>query len=46
MVVMEEPTFPGCLILTRPIGMLEVIDNGRFDAKILACRPMIPISIA
>ena len=38
MVVMEEPTFPGCLILTRPIGMLEVIDNGRFDAKIL-CVP-------
>ena len=38
MVVMLEPTFPGCLILCRPIGLLEVIDAGIEDAKLL-CIP-------
>jgi|TARA_E500000178_G_scaffold82918_1_gene81181 inorganic pyrophosphatase len=38
MVVMEEPTFPGCMILSRPIGLLEVIDQQRYDAKLL-CVP-------
>ena len=28
MVVMEEPSFPGCLILARPIGLLELLDAG------------------
>ncbi len=38
MVVMEEPTFPGCLILARPIGLLQVIDQQFYDAKLL-CVP-------
>ncbi|MBD1897805.1 inorganic diphosphatase [Coleofasciculus sp. FACHB-712] len=38
MVLMEEPTFPGCVIQARPIGMLEMIDGGDRDEKIL-CVP-------
>jgi inorganic pyrophosphatase len=38
MVMMEEPTFPGCVIAARPIGMLEMIDGGDRDEKIL-CVP-------
>ncbi len=35
MVIMDEPTFPGCVIAARPIGMLEMIDGGDRDEKIL-----------
>ncbi len=38
MVLMDEPTFPGCIIAARPIGMLEMIDGGDRDEKIL-CVP-------
>ncbi|MDP5339512.1 MAG: inorganic diphosphatase [Nodularia sp. (in: cyanobacteria)] len=38
MVIMDEPTFPGCVIAARPIGMLEMIDGGDRDEKIL-CVP-------
>jgi inorganic pyrophosphatase len=38
MVMMDQPTFPGCVIATRPIGMLEMIDGGDRDEKIL-CVP-------
>lgn len=38
MVMMDEPTFPGCVIAARPIGMLEMIDGGDRDEKIL-CVP-------
>ncbi|CCH66020.1 Inorganic pyrophosphatase [Richelia intracellularis HM01] len=38
MVLMDEPTFPGCIIASRPIGMLEMIDGGDRDEKIL-CVP-------
>lgn len=27
MVMMDQPTFPGCVITARPIGMLEMIDG-------------------
>ena len=37
-VIMDEPTFPGCVIPARPIGMLEMIDGGDRDEKIL-CVP-------
>lgn len=37
-VLMDEPTFPGCVIAARPIGMLEMIDGGDRDEKIL-CVP-------
>ncbi|NEO97653.1 MAG: inorganic diphosphatase [Symploca sp. SIO2E9] len=38
MVLIDEPTFPGCVIAARPIGMLEMIDSGDRDEKIL-CVP-------
>jgi inorganic pyrophosphatase len=38
MVIMDEPTFPGCVIAARPIGMMEMIDGGERDEKIL-CVP-------
>ncbi|TAF12788.1 MAG: inorganic diphosphatase, partial [Nostocales cyanobacterium] len=39
MVIMDEPTFPGCIIPARPIGYLEMIDGGDRDEKIL-CVPV------
>lgn len=38
MVLIDQPTFPGCVIAARPIGMLEMIDGGDRDEKIL-CVP-------
>lgn len=38
MVLMDQPTFPGCVITARPIGMLEMIDGGDRDEKIF-CVP-------
>lgn len=35
MVLMEQPTFPGCVIETRPIGIMRMIDGGDNDDKIL-----------
>ncbi|NJR38505.1 MAG: inorganic diphosphatase [Leptolyngbyaceae cyanobacterium CSU_1_4] len=37
-VMMDQPTFPGCIIAARPIGMLEMVDGGDRDEKIL-CVP-------
>lgn len=31
-----EPTFTGCLVAARPIGLLEMIDGEKSDEKILA----------
>ncbi|MHB1930081.1 MAG: inorganic diphosphatase [Acidimicrobiales bacterium] len=38
MVVLSEPTFPGCHILARPVGMFLMRDEEGVDAKIL-CVP-------
>ncbi len=38
MVIMDQPTFPGCVIAARPIAMLGMIDGGDSDEKIL-CVP-------
>jgi inorganic pyrophosphatase len=38
MVIMAEPTFAGCLIRARPIGLLDMKDHGVYDGKIL-CVP-------
>ena len=38
MVIMAEPTFAGCLIHARPIGVLDMHDMGHYDGKIL-CVP-------
>lgn len=40
LVLAQEPTFPGCQINSRPIGMLRMTDRGQPDNKILA----VPIS--
>lgn len=36
LVMMEETTFPGCVIEARPVGMLRLLDRGDNDDKILA----------
>ncbi len=36
LVMMEEATFPGCVIEARPLGMLRLLDRGHNDDKILA----------
>ena len=38
MVIMAEPTFAGCLIKARPIGVLDLYDLDVYDGKIL-CVP-------
>ncbi len=38
MVIMDEPTFAGCLIKARPIGVLDMHDCGAYDGKLL-CVP-------
>ncbi|HEX2034788.1 MAG TPA: inorganic diphosphatase [Chloroflexota bacterium] len=40
LVVVEEPTFPGCLVLARVIGLLEMQDEKGQDEKVLA----VPVS--
>ncbi len=35
MVLMDQPTFPGCVIETRPIGVMRMIDGDDKDDKIL-----------
>jgi len=39
LVLIEEPTFPGCYIEVRPIGMLHMSDEKGVDEKIL-CVPV------
>ena len=36
LVLVNEPTFPGCQIDARPIGVLMMLDRGEPDDKILA----------
>ena len=36
LVLVDAPSFSGCLIEVRPIGMLEMLDQGKQDEKILA----------
>lgn len=36
LVLLNEPTFPGCQIDVRPIGLLDMLDRGERDYKILA----------
>ena len=40
LVLVIEPTFPGCLVSARPIGLLEMTDGGEEDDKVLA----VPVS--
>ncbi len=36
LILVEQPTFPGCLVVARPIGLLKMIDDGVPDDKVLA----------
>lgn len=36
LVMVTEPTFPGCIIEARPIGIFKMLDQGAADDKILA----------
>jgi inorganic pyrophosphatase len=34
--LVEEPSFPGCLIEVRPVGILNMIDQNETDQKVVA----------
>ncbi len=36
LVLVDAPSFTGCLMTVRPVGMLRMVDQGREDEKILA----------
>src|SRR5688572_2515035 len=36
LIVTHEPTFPGCVVEARPIGLLDMIDEKGRDQKVLA----------
>ncbi len=36
LVMVSEPTFPGCIIEARPIGLFKMLDQGLADDKVLA----------
>jgi inorganic pyrophosphatase len=36
LVLVDAPSFPGCLMSVRPIGVLQMIDQGKEDEKVLA----------
>lgn len=43
LVLVDAPSFPGCLMTVRPIGMLKMVDQGKEDEKILAVGTNNPI---
>jgi inorganic pyrophosphatase len=36
LVLVDTPSFPGCVLEVRPIGVLDMIDQGQPDEKIIA----------
>jgi len=43
LVLVEAPSFPGCLMEVRPIGVLRMMDQGQGDEKILAVAESDPL---
>jgi inorganic pyrophosphatase len=43
LVMINEPTFPGCIIEARPIGLFKMLDQGLPDDKVLAVPASDPI---
>jgi inorganic pyrophosphatase len=43
LIMINEPTFPGCIIEARPIGVFQMMDKGLPDDKILAVPATDPI---
>jgi inorganic pyrophosphatase len=44
LVYLDEPTFTGCLLDARPIGMLRMLDRGEPDDKIIAVSTEDPLT--
>lgn len=42
LVLLEDPTFPGCLVSARPVGMMWMRDEAGPDAKIICVEPQEP----
>jgi inorganic pyrophosphatase len=42
LVLLEDPTFPGCWVESRPVGMLVMHDEAGEDAKIICVPPHDP----
>jgi inorganic pyrophosphatase len=42
LVLVDSPSFPGCVIEVRPIGVLEMLDQGAKDEKILGVQTQNP----
>src|SRR5438552_13267327 len=42
-VLVDAPSFPGCLIEVRPIGVLRMVDQGQADEKILSVAESDPV---
>ena len=36
LVLVDAPSFPGCVMEVRPIGLLRMVDQGQRDSKVLA----------
>ncbi len=36
LILVGQPTFPGCLVVARPIGLLKMVDGDKEDDKVLA----------
>jgi inorganic pyrophosphatase len=43
LILVDAPSFTGCVMTVRPIGMLRMVDQGRKDEKILAVGTNNPI---
>ena len=43
LVLVDAPSFTGCVMTVRPVGMLRMVDQGREDEKILAVGTNNPI---
>ncbi|HEV2990218.1 MAG TPA: inorganic diphosphatase [Candidatus Angelobacter sp.] len=43
LVLVNSPSFPGCVIEVRPIGVLRMVDQGKQDEKILAVAESDPV---
>ena len=45
LVLLDDPTFPGCWVTARPIGVLWMEDEAGPDAKII-CEPALDVRVA
>lgn len=43
LVLVREPTFPGCVVPARVLGYLSTVDNGKEDYKLIAVADCDPI---